>query len=74
MDRVITTNVLLQKKQVDDVLGAEDEWRGAPETGAVCEKCGHGKAYFMEVQIRSADEPSTQFFRCIQCGHNWREG
>ena len=26
------------------------------------------------LQIRSADEPATLFFRCAKCGSNWREG
>ncbi|MFX1287916.1 MAG: transcription factor S, partial [Promethearchaeota archaeon] len=24
-------------------------------------------------QTRSADEPSTSFFRCLECKHTWRE-
>jgi len=74
VDRVISTDVLLQKKHVDDVLGAEDEFKGAQETEKTCEKCDHNKAYFFTVQIRSADEPTTEFYRCVKCGHNWREG
>jgi DNA-directed RNA polymerase III subunit RPC11 len=41
---------------------------------AKCEKCGHNEAYMNEVQIRSADEPTTLFFVCCSCRHNWREG
>lgn len=30
------------------------------EAGAVtCDKCEHGRAYFYQLQIRSADEPMT---------------
>lgn len=36
--------------------------------------CRHDQAYFQEVQIRSADEPATLFFRCTKCAVNWREG
>ncbi|MCW3991867.1 MAG: hypothetical protein NWE79_04105 [Candidatus Bathyarchaeota archaeon] len=25
------------------------------------------------VQTRSADESPAQFYRCIECGHTWRE-
>ncbi len=38
-----------------------------------CPKCGHDKAQFIEMQIRSADEPMTQFFKCAKCKHDWKE-
>ncbi len=41
---------------------------------ATCPKCQYMQAYFMEIQTRSADEPATLFFKCVQCGHRWREG
>jgi DNA-directed RNA polymerase III subunit RPC11 len=41
---------------------------------ATCEKCGYHQAYFNEIQIRSADEPATLFFKCVKCGNQWREG
>jgi DNA-directed RNA polymerase III subunit RPC11 len=43
---------------------------------AKCDKCGNTKAYFLQIQIRSADEPMTLFFRCtkVGCHHQWREG
>ena len=45
-------------------------------TAVVCEKCGHHEAFFMQIQIRSADEPMTTFYRCanLQCNYIWREG
>ena len=30
-------------------------------------------AYFRQVQIRSADEPSTSFYKCVECATEWRE-
>jgi DNA-directed RNA polymerase III subunit RPC11 len=39
-----------------------------------CGNCSAGQAYFMEVQIRSADEPATIFYKCVECAHIWREG
>ncbi|KAJ2515606.1 RNA polymerase III C11 subunit, partial [Coemansia sp. RSA 1939] len=52
------------RKEVDDVLGGEEAWRGVETVEAMCEKCGHDKAYFMQLQIRSADEPMTLFYPC----------
>jgi len=37
-----------------------------------CEKCGHDEAVWWMLQTRSADEPTTQFYRCIKCNHTWR--
>jgi DNA-directed RNA polymerase subunit M len=39
----------------------------------ICPVCGHNEAKWWTVQTRSADEPMTQFFRCVKCGHTWRE-
>ncbi|GKT34763.1 DNA-directed RNA polymerase subunit/transcription factor S like protein [Aduncisulcus paluster] len=72
--RVFTKGVPLKKKVVDDVLGGDDAWKNVDSTKADCPSCGHDTAFYLTVQIRSADEPSTIFFRCAKCGHNWREG
>ena len=37
------------------------------------EKCESRQAYFRQVQIRSADEPMTNFYRCVECATDWRE-
>jgi len=62
---------------VDDILGGAAAWETAERTSTVvCEKCGHHEAFFMQIQIRSADEPMTTFYRCanLQCNYIWREG
>lgn len=40
-----------------------------------CRKCrATGEAIqFTSIQIRSADEPMTNFFNCNKCGHHWTE-
>ncbi len=38
----------------------------------ICPKCGNTQANWWMVQTDSADEPSTQFFRCTKCRHTWR--
>lgn len=74
IDRQITKQAPLVKKQVDDVLGGDEAWKNVQKTDITCPKCSYGQAYFMEIQIRSADEPATLFFKCVQCAHRWREG
>lgn len=38
-----------------------------------CEKCGNREAVWWMLQTRSADEPTTQFYRCTKCRHTWRD-
>ena len=37
-----------------------------------CEKCGNKEAFWWMLQTRSADEPTTQFYRCTKCDFTWR--
>jgi len=67
----MTSRTTLNRKQVDDVLGGVD--MHADTTAATCEKCEHGRAYFYQLQTRSADEPMTIFYRCVNCAYQWRE-
>eukprot|EP00898_Chlorokybus_atmophyticus_P008845 jgi/Chlat1/8962/Chrsp94S08260 len=66
----------LVRKQVDDVLGGEEAWKNVDRTEVTCPKCNHSQAFFMQIQIRSADEPMSTFYKCcnIHCGYRWREG
>lgn len=65
----------LARKEVDDVLGGEGFWDNVDQTPAQCpnDDCGATKAYFYQLQIRSADEPMTTFYKCVKCGDKWRE-
>lgn len=59
----------LQRKDVDDILGGADAWDNVDRTSQNCtdESCGNGEAYFYQLQIRSADEPMTSFFKVRLC-------
>jgi len=37
-----------------------------------CAKCGNSQAVWWMLQTRSADEPTTQFYRCTKCSYTWR--
>lgn len=65
----------LPRKQIDDVLGGAGSWDNVDQTTAQCprEQCGNDRAYFFQLQIRSADEPMTTFYKCTKCAHQWRE-
>ena len=66
---------VLPRKQVDDVLGGSDAWKNVDQTEAHCSKCDNRRAYFMQIQTRSADEPMTTFYKCTNhaCSHQWKE-
>jgi DNA-directed RNA polymerase subunit M/transcription elongation factor TFIIS len=36
-----------------------------------CKKCKKRKCSITEKQVRSADEPATQFITCLECGHTF---
>ncbi|KAJ9089301.1 RNA polymerase III C11 subunit, variant 2 [Entomophthora muscae] len=70
----VSRNVL-KRKEVDDVLGGDKAWDNVDQTEAFCPKCEHTRAFFFQLQIRSADEPMSTFYKCadLQCGHRWTE-
>jgi DNA-directed RNA polymerase subunit M/transcription elongation factor TFIIS len=39
-----------------------------------CSRCKKRECSFIELQIRSCDEPASLFIQCIPCGHHWRVG
>ncbi|RYG50910.1 hypothetical protein EON67_04420 [archaeon] len=67
----ISRRLPLTRKKVDDVLGGDKAWETVDQTDAVCPHCDNRRAYFMQIQIRSADEPMTIFYRCTACKKHW---
>ena len=68
-DRQYTRNL----KPVDDILGGAAAWENVDKTEVTCPKCAHRQAYFMQLQTRSADEPMTTFYKCVDCTHRWND-
>ncbi|KAI5181544.1 transcription factor S [Nematocida sp. AWRm80] len=44
-----------------------------PERTVFCPECNNPKAYYYQMQTRSADEPMTIFNTCTKCKNVWRE-
>ncbi len=71
-------NELVVKTEINDrkgipVIDVEAQKKQLPTVEVECPKCGYNKAIFWLRQTRAADEPPTRFFKCLRCGHVWRE-
>jgi DNA-directed RNA polymerase subunit M len=69
----------LQKKTIQEEsteafnVFAENEGEEAlPTIKIECGSCGNDEAVWWMLQTRSADEPTTQFYRCTKCKYTWR--
>ena len=61
----------IKKKEAEDILGGKGAWDNVDHTDVQCpdSKCGNTRAYFYMLQIRSADEPMTAFYKvCVVRG------
>lgn len=56
-----------------NVLDENEGSESLPTIKIDCEKCGHDEAVWWMLQTRSADEPTTQFYRCSKCSYTWRD-
>ncbi len=55
-----------------NILAENEGKESLPTIKIDCEKCGNTEAVWWMLQTRSADEPTTQFYRCTKCNHTWR--
>lgn len=42
--------------------------------GIKCERCGSDNVNVFHKQMRSADEATSKFYTCLNCGNKWRVG
>ena len=74
-----STPEIKSKKKLDakedpsiKVLEEGNDIKALPTTNVDCPKCDNKEAIWWMLQTRSADEPTTQFYRCTSCNHTWR--
>tara|TARA_B110000014_G_scaffold160294_1_gene112920 strand:+ start:1244 stop:1561 length:318 start_codon:yes stop_codon:yes gene_type:complete len=66
-------NKTSEEPKSDFLVLEENEGKDAMPTIEIeCEKCGNNEAVWWMLQTRSADEPTTQFYRCTKCEYTWR--
>ena len=69
----IQNNTSEEEPNSDFLVLDENEGKDIMPTIEIeCEKCGNNKAVWWMLQTRSADEPTTQFYRCTKSEHTWR--
>jgi DNA-directed RNA polymerase subunit M len=70
------SQVIKKEKNEDkseiNILAENEGKESLPTIKIECEKCGNDEAVWWMLQTRSADEPTTQFYRCTECRHTWR--
>ena len=67
-----TKQVKVEGGSTIDVLDENEKKEALPVIKIDCEKCGNNEAVWWMLQTRSADEPTTQFYRCVKCSYTWR--
>ncbi|HET8792592.1 MAG TPA: transcription factor S [Nitrososphaeraceae archaeon] len=66
-------NVTTQEHNALRVLDGENTTaESLPTISIDCPKCENNLAVWWMLQTRSADEATTQFYRCTKCNHTWR--
>lgn len=60
-------------KQMVAIIDREKNVSVEPTIQIECPRCSNNTAYVWQVQTRGADESSTQFMRCTNCGFTFRE-
>ncbi len=67
-----TKKIIQEHESQFNVLAENETVDTLPTIKIECEKCGNDEAVWWMLQTRSADEPTTQFYRCSKCRYTWR--
>ena len=62
---------LIEEKAKRDINKFETNVEASTDT-FTCRKCKQNKCTYYQMQTRSADEPSTTFVQCLNCGCRWK--
>ena len=75
-DGHINENIEKKKSALEEnllIITDKDKISVYLQVKEICPKCNNKEAETWQQQMRSADEPSTHFFRCTKCKFTWRE-
>lgn len=62
---------LLERKRAKDISKVTSNVEASTDM-YTCKKCRSKRCTYYELQTRSADEPTTIFITCLDCGKNWK--
>jgi len=77
--RHATLSKVIKHSEKEKTVIIEGQRSSVPPTAVMikdqvrCPKCEYNEVYAWQIQTRAADEPPTTFYRCVKCGHTWRE-
>jgi transcription elongation factor S-II len=63
---------MIERRIMKNASKYEDNMQASTDM-FTCRKCRSKRCTYYEMQTRSADEPSTIFITCLNCGKNWRQ-
>ena len=63
---------LIKAKMIRDKNKFEQKLEANTDT-FTCRKCRSKECNYYSMQTRSADEPSTLYIECCQCGNRWKQ-
>lgn len=63
----------VEKVEEKEIVDSNTSTEIHPITSVECPECSHTEAYYWTKQTRAGDEPETQFFKCVDCAHQWRD-
>ncbi|KAK4229979.1 hypothetical protein QBC38DRAFT_470932 [Podospora fimiseda] len=76
IEQAVYSRRAFPRVEKEDVFGGPGAWDNADKAKIQCggkPDCNGNEAAYYQVQIRSADEPMTTFYKCMTCGERWRE-
>ena len=62
---------MIERKRAKDISKITSKVEASTDM-YTCKKCRSKRCTYYELQTRSADEPTTIFITCLDCGKNWK--
>lgn len=71
-EKLVIRQEINEKREIP-IVDVEKQKEKLSVIDVECPKCHKMGAIWWLQQTRAADEPTTRFFKCVNCGYTWRE-